>query len=187
MSSTSTPSPVATTTWNVDPVHSTAEFRVKHLMISNVRGQFTGVTGKLTYDPNDLGKSRVEASIDVATIDTRDPQRDTHLKSPDFFDVEKFPVLTFTSSRVTRRADGTVVVAGPLAIHGVSREVEFAVEGPTPPIRDPWGNTRIGVTASTKIDRKDYGLTFNAALETGGVMVGEEVSITLELEFVQAA
>jgi polyisoprenoid-binding protein YceI len=187
MSASTTATPAATTTWNIDPVHSTAEFRVRHLMISHVRGQFTGVTGKLTYDPTSIAKSHVEATIDVATIDTRDPQRDTHLKSPDFFDAEKFPALTFSSSGVTRRADGQLLVAGPLSIHGVTREVEFTVEGPTAPVKDPWGNTRVGVSASTKIDRREFGLNFNATLETGGVMVGEEVSITLELEFVQAA
>ena len=180
-------SSATTTTWNIDPVHSNAEFRVRHMMISHVRGQFSGVTGKLTYDSTDVAKSRVEASIDAATIDTRDPQRDTHLKSPDFFDVEKFPSLTFSSSRVTRKANGNILVAGPLSIHGVTREVEFTVEGPTPPVKDPWGNTRVGVTASTTIDRREFGLTFNAPMETGGVMVGEEVHITLELEFVQAA
>ncbi len=179
--------PVATTTWTVDPVHSVAEFRVRHMMIANVRGHFTGVTGKLTYDPTDLAKSRVEGSVDVATIDTRDPQRDTHLKSPDFFDAEKFPTLSFRSSRVMRRSEGHVVVTGPLTIHGATREVEFTVEGPTPPVKDPWGNTRIGVTASTKINRTDFGLNFNAPLETGGVLVGEEVTISLELEFVQTA
>ncbi|MGA8531846.1 MAG: YceI family protein [Acidobacteriaceae bacterium] len=185
--STTAASVPATTTWNIDPVHSIAEFRVKHMMISNVRGQFTGVTGSLTYNPADLEKSHVDASVDVASINTHDPQRDTHLKSPDFFDVEKFPALTFRSSRVTRRANGSVVVAGPLSIHGTTHEVEFEVEGPTPPTKDPWGNTRIGVSATTKINRSDFGLTFNAALETGGVMVGEQVSITLELEFVQQA
>lgn len=183
----STPaSPVTTTTWKIDPVHSIAEFRVRHMMISNVRGQFTGVTGSLIYDPAQLANSRAEASVDVSTINTHDPQRDTHLKSADFFDAEKFPALTFQSSRVTRRADGTLVMAGPLSIHGVTREVEFIVEGPTPPTKDPWGNTRIGVSATTKIDRRDFGLNFNAALDAGGVMVGDEVSITLELEFVQA-
>jgi polyisoprenoid-binding protein YceI len=185
--STPAASVASATTWNIDPVHSVAEFRVKHMMISNVRGQFTGVTGSLTYDPANLAASRVEASVDVSTINTHDPQRDTHLKSPDFFDAEKFPSLTFHSSRVTRGSDGSVVVAGPLTIHGVTREVEFAVEGPTPPTKDPWGNMRIGVSATTKIDRRDFGLTFNAALETGGVMVGEQVTITLELEFVQQA
>lgn len=175
------------TTWKIDPVHSVAEFRVKHMMISNVRGQFTGVTGSLTYDPANLEKSSVEASVDVATVNTHEPQRDAHLKSADFFDAEKFPALTFRSTRVLRRADGTVAVAGPLTIHGATREVEFAVEGPTPPTKDPWGNTRIGVIATTKIDRRDFGLTFNTVLETGGVLVGEEVAITLELEFVQQA
>jgi len=182
-----TPAPTTPTTtiWQIDPVHSIAEFRVKHLMISNVRGQFTGVSGTLTYDEGDLAQSHVEASIDAATIDTRDPQRDTHLKSADFFDVEKFPTLTFKSSRVTRTAGGGVIVAGPLTIHGVTREVEFEVEGPTPPVKDPWGNTRVGVTAATKINRTEFGLSFNAAMETGGVMVGEIVTITLELEFVK--
>lgn len=187
MSTTTTsPQTAAGTTWKIDPVHSIAEFRVKHMMISNVRGQFTGVTGTLTYDPSDATKSHVEATIDVATIDTRDTQRDAHLKSADFFDLEKFPTFSFTSSSVTRRSDGAIAVSGPLTLHGVTKEVEFAVEGPTPPVRDPWGNTRIGVSASTKIQRKEFGLNFNAALDAGGVMVGEEVSITLELEFVQA-
>ncbi len=186
MSSAATATAV-NTTWTVDPVHSNAEFRVKHLMISNVRGRFTGVTGKLTYDSADVTRSQVEASIDVATIDTRDPQRDTHLKSPDFFDVEKFPTMNFRSSRVTRKSNGTIAVAGPLTIHGATKEVEFEVEGPTPPVKDPWGNTSVGVNATTKIDRREFGLTFNAALETGGVMVGEDVHLTLELEFVQTA
>lgn len=185
MSTTATTPSATTSTWKIDPVHSIAEFRVRHLMISNVRGQFTGVTGTLTYDESDYSKAHVEASIDVATIDTRDPQRDTHLKSPDFFDAEKFPTMTFSSSRITRSSHGSMVVAGPLTLHGITREVEFMVEGPTPPVKDPWGNTRIGVSATTKIDRREFGLTFNAAMETGGVMVGEEVAITLELEFVK--
>jgi polyisoprenoid-binding protein YceI len=176
----------AVSTWNIDPVHSIAEFRVKHMMISSVRGQFTGVKGSLTYNESDLAQSRVEATIEVASIDTRDGQRDTHLKSADFFDAEKYPTFTFKSSRVTRRGDGSLIVAGPLSMHGATKEVEFAVEGPTPPTKDPWGNTRIGVAATTKINRKDFGLTWNAALEAGGVLVGEEVSITLELEFVKA-
>jgi polyisoprenoid-binding protein YceI len=180
-------SPAAVTTWNVDPVHSTAEFRVKHMMIANVRGRFTGVTGTLTFNSADVTQSRVEASVDIATIDTRDPQRDTHLKSPDFLDAEKFPTMTFRSSRVVRKSNGAIAVVGPLTIHGITKEVEFDVEGPTPPVKDPWGNTRIGVAATTKIDRREFGLTFNAPLETGGVLVGEEVHITLELEFVQAA
>jgi polyisoprenoid-binding protein YceI len=183
--STPTTAPAAVSTWKIDPVHSSAEFRVRHMMISNVRGHFTGVSGSLNYNEADAAQSKVGATIDAATVDTRDPQRDTHLKSAEFFDVEKFPTLEFRSSRIARRADGTLTLSGPLTIHGVTREVEFAIEGPTPPVKDPWGNERIGVHASTKINRFDYGLTFNAVLETGGVMVGEEVAITLELEFVK--
>ena len=177
----------AVSTWNIDPVHSIAEFRVKHMMISSVRGQFTGVKGSLTYNESDLAQSRVEATIEVASIDTRDGQRDTHLKSADFFDAEKYPTFTFKSSRVTRRGDGSLIVAGPLSMHGATKEVEFAVEGPTPPTKDPWGNTRIGVAATTKINRKDFGLTWNTTLEAGGVLVGEDVAITLDVQFIKAA
>jgi polyisoprenoid-binding protein YceI len=174
------------TTWNIDPVHSVAEFKVKHMMISNVKGQFTGVSGKLTYDEADVTKSSVEATIDAASVNTREPQRDAHLKSADFFDVEKFPTLGFKSTRVSRTGEGELAVEGELMIHGVTRKVVFAVEGPTAPGKDPWGNTRIGISATTKINRKDYGLTWNAALETGGILVGEEVTITLDVEFVKA-
>jgi polyisoprenoid-binding protein YceI len=184
--STQTTAPAAVSTWKIDPVHSSAEFRVRHMMISNVRGHFTGISGTLTYNEADAAQSKVEASIDAASIDTREPQRDTHLKSAEFFDVEKFPTLEFRSSHVARRADGTLTLSGPLTMHGVSHDVEFALEGPTPPVKDPWGNERIGVHALTKINRSDFGLTFNAILDGGAVMVGEEVTITLELEFVKS-
>ena len=177
---------LATSTWNIDPVHSVAEFKVKHMMISNVKGQFTGVSGTLTLDEADVTNSRIEATIDAASINTREPDRDKHLKSPDFFDVEKFPTLSFRSTRVLRRDEGELSVEGELTIHGVTRTVVFAVEGPTPPAKDPWGNTRIGLSATTKINRKDYGLTWNAALETGGILVGDEVTISLDVEFVKA-
>jgi polyisoprenoid-binding protein YceI len=176
----------AVTTWNIDPVHSVAEFKVKHMMISNVKGYFTGVTGKLSLDAADLRNSRIEATIDATTINTRDPQRDAHLKSADFFDVEKFPTLSFQSTSVTRKGDDELSVEGDLTIHGVTHKVAFAVEGPTPAAKDPWGNTRIGLSATTKINRKDYGLNWNAALETGGILVGDEVTITLDVEFVKA-
>ncbi len=176
----------AVTTWNMDPVHSVAEFKVKHMMISNVKGQFTGLSGKLTLNEEDVTRSKIEATIDAASINTREPQRDAHLRSADFFDVEKFPTLSFQSSRVTSNGKGELAVEGDLAIHGVSRKVVFAVEGPTAPGKDPWGNTRIGLSATTKINRKDYGLTWNAALETGGILVGEEVTITLDVQFVKA-
>jgi polyisoprenoid-binding protein YceI len=175
-----------TTTWNIDPVHSAAEFKVKHMMISNVKGQFTRVKGVLALDETDLTNSRVEASIEAASINTREDQRDAHLKSADFFDVEKYPTLSFKSAKIARVADGELSVAGELTIHGVSRNVVFTVEGPTAPGKDPWGNTRIGLSATTKINRKDYGLTWNSALETGGILVGEEVTITLDVQFVKA-
>ena len=176
----------ATATWNIDPVHSVAEFKVKHMMISNVKGQFTAITGVMTVDEADVTKSHIEASVEAASINTRDAQRDTHLKSADFFDVEKFPTLSFKSTRVKRTAEGEVAVTGGLTIHGVTREVVFAVEGPTPPTKDPWGNIRMGLSATTKISRKDYGLTWNAGLETGGLLVGDEVTVTLDAEFVKA-
>jgi len=163
-----------------------AEFKVRHMMITNVKGHFTGVTGVLTLNEQDITKSHVEASIDAASINTREADRDTHLKSADFLDVEKFPKLTFTSTRVTRTGDGELQVEGDLTIHGVTRKVTFAVEGPTPPGKDPWGNTRIGLTATTKINRKDFGLTWNTALETGGILVGDEVTITFDVEAIKA-
>ena len=174
----------ATTTWNIDPVHSVAEFKVKHMMISNVKGQFTGVKGVLVLDETDLLQSKIEASIDAASINTRDAQRDAHLKSPDFFDVEKFPTLSFKSTQVSRT--GELAVNGELTIHGVTRKVTFEVEGPTEPAKDPWGNTRLGLSATTKINRKDFGLTWNSTLETGGILVGDEVTITLDVQFVKA-
>jgi polyisoprenoid-binding protein YceI len=173
-------------TWNIDPAHSVAEFKVKHMMISNVKGQFTAVAGTLTYDESDVTNSKIEASIDAASINTREEQRDAHLKSADFFDVEKFPKLTFKSTKVTRSASGDLQVQGELTIHGVTRKATFEVEGPTAPGKDPWGNTRIGLAATTKINRKDYGLTWNAALETGGILVGEDVTITLDVQFLKA-
>ncbi len=177
---------ISTTTWNIDPAHSVAEFKVKHMMISNVKGQFAKVTGVLTLDESDLADSRVEALIEAASIETRDAQRDAHLKSADFLHVEKFPTLSFKCTRITLVRDGELAVEGDLSIRGVTRKVFFTVEGPTPPAKDPWGNTRVGLSASTKLNRKDFGLTWNAALETGGILVGDEVTITLDVEFVKA-
>jgi len=174
------------TTWSIDPAHSIAEFKVKHMMISNVKGHFPKITGSLTIDGSGHANSRVEATIDAASIETRDAQRDAHLKSEDFFHVEKFPTLTFQSTAISRVGDGELSVEGDLTIRGVTRKVVFAVEGPTAPTKDPWGNTRIGVSAITKINRKDFGLVWNAALEAGGILVGDEVTITLDLQFIKA-
>jgi polyisoprenoid-binding protein YceI len=176
----------STTTWNIDPAHSVAEFKVKHMMISNVKGRFGKVTGKLTLDESDLSKSQAEAVIEAASIETGDPQRDAHLKSADFLDAEKYSNLTFKSTRISLVRDGELAVEGNLTIHGATKNVVFDVEGPTPPAKDPWGNTRVAVSATTKINRKDYGLTWNAALETGGILVGEEVTIALDVQFIKA-
>jgi len=185
MSTLATPQ-TATTTWNIDPAHATAEFKVKHMMIAHVKGHFSKVTGVLVHDESDPTKSHIEATIDAGSIETREPQRDGHLKSADFLHVEKFPTLSFKSTNIKVAGDGELKVEGDLTIRGVTRKVTFAVEGPTPPAKDPWGNTRIAVSATTKINRKDFGLTWNAALETGGILVGEEVTITLDVEFVKA-
>ena len=176
----------STATWNIDPAHSVAEFKVKHMMISNVKGRFSKLSGALFFDESDLASSRVDVSIDATSIQTGDDQRDAHLKSADFFDVEKFPTLTFKSKGIRVVKDGELSVEGDLTIHGVTRKVNFAVEGPTPPSKDPWGNTRVAISATTKINRKDFGLTWNAALETGGILVAEDVTITLDVQFVKA-
>jgi polyisoprenoid-binding protein YceI len=174
-----------TTTWNIDPAHSVAEFKVKHMMISNVKGQFTRLKGVLTLNETDPAKSTIEATVEAASIHTRDEQRDAHLKSADFFDVEKFPTLTFKSTKVTPAGDGEFKVAGDLTIHGVTRNAVFNVEGPTAAGKDPWGNIRRGLSATTRISRKDFGLTWNASLETGGILVGDEVTITLDIQFIK--
>jgi polyisoprenoid-binding protein YceI len=176
----------AVSTWNIDPTHSVAEFKVKHMMISNAKGHFAKVSGVLTLDEADLSKSSVEATIDVASLETRDAQRDGHLKSADFFDVEKFPTMSFKATGVKAIKDGEGTVTGDLTIRDVTRSVEFAVEGPTAPAKDPWGNTRVAISATTKISRKDFGLTWNAALESGGILVGDDVTITLDVQFVKA-
>jgi polyisoprenoid-binding protein YceI len=174
-------------TWNIDPVHSVIEFKVKHMMISNVKGHFSSVTGVLHFDESKPENSSVEASIDVASIDTREGQRDAHLKSAEFFDVEKFPTMTFRSTGVRQTAPARGTVEGDLTIRGITRKVAFDVEGPGEPGKDPWGNTRVAISATTKISRKDFGLVYNAALETGGVLIGDEVTISLDVQFVKAA
>jgi polyisoprenoid-binding protein YceI len=176
----------AITTWKIDPAHSNAQFSVRHLMIANVKGEFTRVSGQVLFDPSKPESLSAGATIDVSTINTREPDRDTHLKSPDFFDVGKYPTITFKSQRALASSDG-LKLTGDLTIHGVTREVTLEVDGPTPPVKDPWGNTRVGASATTKINRKDFGLRWNQALETGGVMVGDEVRITLDVELVEEA
>lgn len=186
MSATTQPVTPSVSTWNLDPAHSVAEFKVRHMMISTVRGQFTGLTGVLNLDESDVTKSSVEAAADASTVNTHETTRDAHLTSADFFNVLKHPKLTFKSTQVARSADGELKVTGDLTIHGVTKQVVFTVEGPTAPGKDPWGNTRIGLSASTKINRREFGLTWNQVLETGGILVGEDVGITIDAQFVKA-
>ena len=173
------------TPWQIDPAHSAAHFSVRHLMISNVRGEFTNISGSALIDPANLSNSSVEVTIQAASLSTREPQRDEHLRSADFFDVAKYPALTFRSKRIESLGAEYFKLVGDLTIHGVTKEVTLDIEGPTPAIKDPWGNVRAGVTGSTKINRKDFGLVWNALTETGGVVVGDEVKITIEAELIQ--
>lgn len=171
-------------TYQIDPSHSTASFSIKHMMIAKVHGGFEKMSGKLSYDPQNVANSSVEVAIETASINTREPQRDTHLKSPDFFDVEKYPQITFKSKQVEAAGEHLKVV-GDLTIHGVTKQVTLDMETPSEEVKDPWGNTKMGVSGTTKIKRKDFGLTWNAALEAGGVLVGDDVAITLEVQFVK--
>jgi polyisoprenoid-binding protein YceI len=172
------------TFWEIDPAHSSANFSIRHMMIAKVRGGFTRLSGQLKLDREDASRSAVEAVIDAASIDTREPKRDEHLRSADFFDVQRYPSITFKSKRVEKDGDG-MKVAGDLTIHGVTQEVTLDVEGLDSEMKDPWGNVKIGASATTQIKRKEFGLSWNAALETGGVLVGDDVSITLDIQFVK--
>ena len=168
--------------WEFDPDHTGVHFKVRHLMVSSVRGEFEKVTGKIVYDEADVTKSAADITIDTASISTRLAKRDEHLRGPDFLDVAKYPAITFKSKRVEKAGNGTLKMTGDLTIRGVTKEVVLAVEGPTPAIKDPWGNRRVGGQATAKIHRKDFGLVWNEALETGGVVVGDEVEITIDME-----
>ena len=183
MSPTTTTTPI---TYKIDPMHAAASFKVRHMMVANVRGEFSGVTGTVMFDPSNPANSHVDVIIDAKTIHTREDQRDAHLKSPDFLDVEKFPTITFVSQNVVRTGEGESKVSGDLTIHGVTRSVTLDVEGPSAEAKDPWGNMRSGATATTKINRKDFGLVWNQALETGGVLVGEDVHIQIEAELMRS-
>jgi polyisoprenoid-binding protein YceI len=175
------------TQWQLDPAHSAAHFSVRHLMISNVRGEFTKLSGSALLNPADLAKSKVEVTIEAASINTREPQRDEHLRSADFLDVANYPALTFRSKRIEALGADNFKLTGDLTIRGVTKEVTFDIEGPTASVKDPWGNIRAGVSGSAKINRKDYGLVWNALTEAGGVVVGDEVKITIEAELIQQA
>ncbi|RJE86061.1 polyisoprenoid-binding protein [Paenibacillus sp. 1011MAR3C5] len=172
--------------WVVDASHSEVGFSVRHLMIAKVKGTFHAFDANIVADPADLTSAEISFNIDLSSVDTRNGDRDAHLKSADFFDVEKFPTLGFKATSISQTSEGEYTVTGDVSLHGVTRSESFEVtfEGTS---RDPWGNTKAGFSATGAIKRSDYGLTYNAALETGGVMIGDEVKITLEIEALQQA
>ncbi len=172
-------------TYQIDPAHSSAHFSIRHMMISNVRGGFSKVSGTLVYDPENPTGASVQATIDATTLNTQDEARDAHVKSAEFLNTDEFPTMTFKSKRVEPSKSGELKLIGDLTLRGITKEVELDVEGPTPEGKDPWGNIRTGASATTKIKRSDFGLTWNAALETGGIMLGDDLKIELELEFIK--
>jgi polyisoprenoid-binding protein YceI len=170
--------------WRIDPLHSSAQFSVRHMMISTVRGQFGGVKGTMTYDPKNPAASSVEATIDCATVNTGTPKRDADLKTAEFFDVKRYPVMTFKSRKVAVTGPGKLRVTGDLTINAITRQVILEVDGPTGPIRDTEGREKIGVSGLAKISRKEFGILYNPIMETGGVAVSDEVTIILEIELI---
>lgn len=181
----SLPATAATPTWKIDPAHTAAQFAVKHLMIATVRGDFKGVTGTINWDESDVTKSTVNVTIDATTVDSGEPPRDKDLKSDKFFDVANYPTLTFKSTKVEQAGTGKLKVTGELTIRGVTKQVVLDVDGPSASVKDPWGNTRSALSASTKINRQDFGVKWNASIDGGGVVVGDDVNITIDLEMVK--
>ena len=176
--------PAQTSNWNIDPAHSNAQFTVRHLAISNVTGSFTKVTGSVVLNEKDIAQSQVSATIDVSSVDTRVEMRDKDLKSPNFFDVEKYPTIEFKSKKIIS-SGGKLQVSGDLTIHGTTHEVTLDVDGPTPELTDPWGNPRRGISATTAINRKDFNLLYNNLLKTGEAMIGDNVKIQIDAEIVK--
>ncbi len=173
-----------TSTWNIDPAHSTAQFTVRHLGISNVTGSFTKVTGTVVLNDRDITQSEVSATIDVNSVDTRVEARDKDLKSPHFFEIEKYPTIEFKSKKIVS-SGGRLQVIGDLTIHGTTRDVTLDVDGPTPELADPWGNLRRGISATTTINRKDFNLLYNNLVKTGEAVVGDTVKIQIDAEMVR--
>ena len=172
-------------TYQIDSQHTGVHFKVRHMMISNVKGEFSRLTGSVQFDPSNLAASQVEASIDSASVNTREPQRDSHLKSHDFLDVGRYPKITFASTKIVSTGVDSYSITGDLTIRDVTRQVILQVDSVTPEIKDPNGLYRLGASASTRIERKDFGLTWNAVLESGGFVVGDEVDITIDVELVR--
>lgn len=176
------PAAAATSEWQIDPMHSSAQFAVKHLAISTVRGAFTSVKGSVQFDDHDITKSSVDVIIDVGSVDTRVAARDKDLLSDHFFDVAHYPAITFKSSKVEQVTPDKLKITGQLTIHGVTKEVTLDVDGPTAPIKDPWGNQRMAINATTTINRQDFDVKWNATMDNGGLVVGNEVGITIDAE-----
>jgi len=183
---TSTATGSRLSTWEIDPAHSGVRFSVRHMMVSTVRGEFGKFTGRVELDEADPTGSSVQATIDATAVDTHDAQRDAHLRSADFLDVERFPTLEFKSTRITNVGPDTYDLTGQLTLHGVTREITLRVEEAGTEGKDPWGKVRRGASATGKINRKDYGLNWNQALETGGILVGDEVKLTIDVELVKS-
>ncbi len=179
-------SPSTAAHFTIDASHSNVGFSVRHMMITNVKGEFDSFKGSVQYDSRAPEAATISVEVDVASINTREEKRDAHLRSADFFDVEKYPKMTFASRRVTRKGDNLEVL-GDLTIHGTTREVTLSVSDITAEHTDPWGNKRIGASAKTKVRRSDYGMQWNAALEAGGVLVADEVTISIDVSLVRAA
>ena len=171
--------------WQIDPDHSSIQFKVRHLMVSNVKGVFHKVSGLIEIDDKEITRSRVSVTIETASVDTGVAKRDEDLRNAAFFDAARYPTMTFVTKKVVQSGPDGLKVTGDLTIHGVTREVTLDVDGPTPAVKDPWGGMRRGASATTRINRKDFGLTYNKVLETGGVMVGDEVAISLEVEMIR--
>ncbi|MFN8551084.1 MAG: YceI family protein [Candidatus Obscuribacterales bacterium] len=173
--------PSFATTYTIDPQHSQAGFSIRHMMLSNVRGAFSKVSGTIDYDPAKPAASKVEAVIDMNSVDTHDANRDKHLKTADFFDTDKYPTMTFKSTKVVPKGKTGLTVTGDLTLHGVTKSVVLNVEGPTEELKDPKGSKR-GASGTTKIHRKDFGITYNKQLDNGGVALGEDVDVTIDVE-----
>jgi len=180
------PAMAAAATWTIDPEHSSVGFKIRHLMVSNVKGSFDKYVGTVDLDEKDITKSKVAVSIETASINTNIQKRDEHLRSADFFDVAKYPAMTFTSKKVVKAGEDKLRLTGDLTLHGITREVVLNVQELSLESKDPWGNLRRGASATATINRKDFGLTWNKALETGGVVVGDEVTILIEIEMIKA-
>ena len=174
--------PVLAATWQIDPAHSNVSFSVRHMMVSNVRGEFTKVSGTVEGDEKTPAQAVITATIDATSINTREAKRDDHLKSPDFLDVAKYPTIIFKSKKIEPSGSGQFKVTGDLTLHGVTKEVVLDVSDVTAPIKDPMGKTRAGAQASTKIDRKDFGINWSKVIDGGGLMVGDEVAISVDVE-----